>query len=640
MASRRTACALLLLLVPAARIEAQEAARPQETLFRLADSVSRRNSIGIGFDRIYSTFNWVGRISVDTAVAGTAVRLEEQFSSNVIETGVQAGSAAKFSTDQNVLRLLVKRPVSRDIRVVGQWSSLLYSDEKSVGLSDASIQSVRAGTEFLAHPSLSLSSLLGYRWDKQGGVRDNGPGIALNAVMSGLDIDGTRLSGGASFEREFVDPRMMASDGIRAGAQKYFGNRTRDSLDVGYVFSRREFYTLADNAIESRLDRVFGLANLLEYEVSPRILTTIFVGLSNRVLDKDLRGMPGYPRPAGQFDARVEEFRLETYLEASYRWGSGEGEAAGRLAYAERDEGHELRPATGDAQLPGYGEANRREQTKNNLMRRTALSGSMTFPFSPSDRMMLSGAASILRYDTPSALNVEDRDELLIAASLGTSHRLSRVMDAGIMVDGSLNHTVYLLKERSANNNVNRVLRITPRVLWRPIEAFASMNAFEVLANYTVYDYELEASAVKSYSYRQFSWLDSTSIRLSSRVALDLFAYLKLYERGQLNWDEFTERPENAFNDQTFSGQLRFDAWAGAIFAIGARYFSQTRYNYDKGVKQVASRLHSIGPTCLLYWNAGRFGELILRGWYETRTQVDGTASNFVTMTFSTIFNF
>jgi hypothetical protein len=273
-------------------------------------------------------------------------------------------------------------------------------------------------------------------------------------------------------------------------------------------------------------------------------------------------------------------------------------------------------------------------------MRRTALSGSVGFPLSPSDRMMLAGAASILRYDTPSALNVEDRDELLIAASIGTFHRLSRVLDAGISLDGSLNHIVYLLKERSANNNINRVLRISPRLLWRPGEGFASMNAFEVLANYTVYDYELEASSVKSYSYRQFSWLDSTSVRLSSRVTLDLFAYLKLYERGQLNWEDFTERPENAFNDQTFSGQFRFDAWAGAVFAIGARYFSQTRYNYEKGVKQVASRLHSIGPTCVLYWNAGRFGELVLRGWYEKRTQVDGSVSNFVTMTFSTVFNF
>jgi hypothetical protein len=42
----------------------------------------------------------------------------------------------------------------------------------------------------------------------------------------------------------------------------------------------------------------------------------------------------------------------------------------------------------------------------------------------------------------------------------------------------------------------------------------------------------------------------------------------------------------------------------------------------------------------VLYWNAGRFGELVLRGWYEKRTQVDGSVSNFVTMTFSTVFNF
>jgi len=88
---------------------------------RLADSASPAQFDRIGFDRIYSTFNWVGRISVDTAVAGTG----GPPGGTVLQQcdrdgGARAGSAAKFSTDQNVLRLLVKRPVSRDIR--GGWT--------------------------------------------------------------------------------------------------------------------------------------------------------------------------------------------------------------------------------------------------------------------------------------------------------------------------------------------------------------------------------------------------------------------------------------------------------------------------------------------------------------------------------------
>jgi hypothetical protein len=160
-----------------------------------------------------------------------------------------------------------------------------------------------------------------------------------------------------------------------------------------------------------------------------------------------------------------------------------------------------------------------------------------------------------------------------------------------------------------------------------------------VLANYTVYDYEQTVSQVRSYSYRQFAWIDSTTLQLSGRVAFDFFAYVKLSERGQLNWDEFTERPENAFTDRTFAGQFRFTPIAGAVFAVGLRYFSQTRYAYDQSVKNITGSLRSIGPTCVLFWDAGGFGQLNLRGWYEHRTQLDGSAVNLVTMNFSAVFN-
>ena len=178
---------------------------------------------------------------------------------------------------------------------------------------------------------------------------------------------------------------------------------------------------------------------------------------------------------------------------------------------------------------------------------RLVLFGAVAFPLSRSHALRISGGASILRYDTPSELNVEDRDELLAIMSLTSYHTLGPHLDVSLTLEGNMSHVVYLLSENSANNNVNRVLRFTPRTTYRPVPALTTMNAFEVLANYTVYDFEERLSRIRSFAYRQFAWIDSTSVDITSRVGLDFFAYLKLYERGQLRWDEFTERTENSF---------------------------------------------------------------------------------------------
>jgi hypothetical protein len=287
-----------------------------------------------------------------------------------------------------------------------------------------------------------------------------------------------------------------------------------------------------------------------------------------------------------------------------------------------------------------YEERSREEQSKDNVAKRTALSGMIELPLSLSDRLAAAAWVSILRYDTPSDLNVEDRDELLITTSIATTHRISRYTELALGLDGTLSHLVYLLSERSANNAINRVLRLTPRVTWRPLALLMTYNAFEVLANYTVYDFENELARIRSYSYRQFGWLDSTTVALTDRIGLDFFVYLKLYERGQLKWSEFTERTESSFTDRTYAAQVRFTPDPRVMFAVGLRYFSQMRYVYGTAGKSLESYLSSIGPTCVVQYEFGTQSAAGFRGWYERRKQPDGTSRTLGSMTLSFLFSF
>lgn len=602
------------------------------------DSLQRPNTGSVLFDRNLNTYNWIGRAVVDTSAGPIRIRFIQQYAANIIHLdGIPPGGRDRLHSTQQTVSLAVQSPVSDVLTPQVQWNSLLYTDEKGTGLNNASTYAVLGGADYALSPSLILTPLAGYRWDTQAGIADHGLAYALGARLPATDIDGYLISGGGQFREDLLSPRKLEGHVARIGIQKAFTRFTRDSLEAGFNKTRREFYALADSNIESRSEQVFSFANKLDYDLDPSLSTSLFVAINGRGLQKDLRNWNAIGPRDVQFDTKIDEFRLDTYAQAAYRTGDGQGGGWIRLFYSERTEAHAAQRPTDSSPAIDlrYAERNRQEQIKDNTSRRTVLSGSVDVPLTLSDRVSLSGSAGILRYDTPSDFNVEDRDELLVAITLATSHRISRALTLDIVLDGTQSHTVYLLKERSANNSINRVLRLSPRTTFRPVPWITSVNAFEVLANYTVYDFEQQLASVKSFSYRQFGCIDSTSFDLTHRLGIDLFAYWRVYERGQLKWSEFRERTENTAIEQTYALQLRFTPWGRTFFAVGARYFGQSRYAYARGTKELDTFLSSVGPTCTILWETGPHSRISFQGWYERRRQPDGSVRPLSNMTMS-----
>ncbi|MDH3252036.1 MAG: hypothetical protein OEM41_04540 [Ignavibacteria bacterium] len=600
------------------------------------DSVFSRNTASVVFERNINTFDWIGRVVVDTTIAGTGIRVIEQYSSNIIridESNTQQGR--KQQSNQQNLLVNVDVPAGASVSGLGRWSSLVNSDNRSVGRGDKSIHSVLGGVQYTPVPELVVQPMLGYRWEDQLGNRDHGISYDLAAMSRGVDLEGFRLTGEGRYQRDELDPRTLEGITSSLGAEKRFLGLTRDSLAMSFRRYQREYYALSANVIESRDERIFGAGNLLDYEVNNNIIASFFGAVSERALKKTTRDIiPVMADSAVRFGTTIDEFLLEAGVRTAYRSDDGRTRVDARFSYNERTESHA-------ALLPGettpgiealFRTRNEDERTKDNLTRRTSLFGSVAFPLSLSHALRVSGGASILRYDTPSEFNVEDRDELLAIMSLTSYHRLGPHLDVSLTLEGNISHVVYLLSENSANNNINRVLRFLPRTLYRPSSGIITMNAFEVLANYTVYDFEERLSRIRSFAYRQFAWIDSTSVDITSRVGLDFFAYLKLYERGQLRWDEFTERTENSFVEKTYEVQARFAPLKGLRFAVGLRYFSQSRFAHDGAERRLDAFFRSVGPTCAIVWETNSQNVVGLRGWYENRRQTDGSRRSIANM--------
>jgi hypothetical protein len=618
---RAVFCAIVLACSTAL---AQEPRRTPEPTGPPPDTLQRRNSAGFLLERNVNTYDWIARIGLDTLVGGTRATLRGQHASNIIVIGGHSRIPERRlqSNRQDVLFGL-NRSLTGTLSARTEWSSFVYTDKKAIGLSAASIHSLLAGLQYDPLPEVSFIPMAGYRWEKQTNIADRGFSYAFSTHARDVRMDDYHFGGAAYAGRDLLDPRVLEKYFARIGVQKSFLGRTRDSLGVTVSCSRREFYAPDNPNIEGRIETNYSFANLLDYELYPTLLGTIYVNISGRQLDKFGHEVPY---------TSINEFLLNAFIEADYRGSNGGPAASMRLSYAERDEIHAAR-SPADLSQDSVRLRNEQERTKDNVTRRTALGGIFAIPLSSSDTVSCSGIGSILRYDTPSSLNADDRDELLVALSLNSSHHVSRTLDLRVSVDGNLGHTVYLFASRSDNNNINRVLRMMPRLTYRPARGIVTVNAFEVLANYTVYDFEEQMLQARSFSYRQFGWVDSTSAALTSRIGLDFYSYLKLYERGQLNWGDFTERSENSFVDQTYFIQARFEPSEPVLFAVGFRYFRQLRHVYEEAGKRLESSFRSAGPTCSIFWTAGPHSQIRMEGWFEQRRQTDGSARAISNMT-------
>lgn len=246
------------------------------------------------------------------------------------------------------------------------------------------------------------------------------------------------------------------------------------------------------------------------------------------------------------------------------------------------------------------------------------LSGGISFPFSTSDEVEVQASGSILRYDTPSKENVEDRDELVYVASARTKHRISPFLLLKIITDATATHLVYLLAERSANNFCNRTLRLSPVIEFTPHKYFTSVNQFEVLANYTIYDFEEFASGeIRSFSFRQVAFVDSSSLSLTNNVSLVWFSSVKMYERGELHWQEFSERPINFFEEWTVIPRIQLQKANNLQIAAGVRFFRKMQFAGSDDTRKLERMFTSVGPLAFIDWNVGEHAQLTINGWHE-----------------------
>ena len=600
-----------------------------------ADTLPRANYSAVVFDKFLNTYHWTGILSLAETSGPVAVRLHEQFLSTLIRAD------RDYIKDEQSFDLSLKDRWSTSLRGSAEVTSFILADDRGIGISNASSHAAYAGLETEPFAHLFIEPLAGYRIDNQIDQKDRGASYLLRLSLDTMELGGYRTALGGRFQFDQLLPRQLETHAAAISLDKVFFERTRNSLRMLFTRNQRDFYTVTDSSvireygvarnIERRAENAFAVSDLLDYNVGSRLLFSFGGNILTRGIGRSTRYQVVSGGRTNTFSTSIGEFRIDGSVQARYSFSSS-ASAAGQFLYQERDENHAVE--ADDRILPSVADsASRFEQRKNNHSRRLSLGGVLEVALSPSDSLALSGSTTLLRYDTPSLENDDDRDELWDIIGLTFSHRFSGSLSIWLNADANLTHLVYLLASRSADNTWNRVFRLSPRLDFRPSGSFFTSNAFEVLANYTVYDYEYPSSLIRSFVFRQFSFADSTTIDLTRRFGIEWISNIRFYERGELQWEAFAERPVNYFEDKTYTGSARFRVGDGLLFSCGIRYFSQTRFMFSGSQRVLETFFRSVGPVGTALWHVADRTDLALKGWLEQQSQTNQLDRSYANMT-------
>ncbi len=508
-----------------------------------------------------------------------------------------------------------------DLSAYGSMRSNFVSDNRQIGLSSVG-STLLLGGLFFANQSDTLWGGIGNKWDQQAGVNNTGLTYDMHGGTIFSPSAGSTVAPWFTLHDEQISPRRNYDRIASLTYDRVFSPEDSISFFGTYASQLRDFYFPADSTIQS----LYGVSNNIQDRNETRngagavITMPVWLFQFNaqssyqvRQIDLTYRYKPNNDPTNSLYDTRVKVSNFDA--RATLYAGVSDDTLYVTMDHSERSELHTVINApsldafvqnemSNVAQLNNFGVTN-------------TLSGQMSLNFEQTS-VSFTGLASLFRYNTPSELNYDDRDELTNTLAMTLMHTFTPSLQAGFGTEWDLIHIVYVTSQRSANNNRNLIYKFFPMITYSN-DNLTSFNRFEVLANYTIYDFEA-FSQVHSFSFRQASFLDSTTVYLTSKVSAFALANLKLYDRGELYWSSFSEYPLNYFVDETYWLSLYYTA-GNMRYGVGYKYLSLTQYNYVTAFSKVFStRQTNAGPTAFMSLHMSNLS-IRMEGWYQMSKQ-------------------
>lgn len=584
-----------------------------------------------GMERDISRYRWLGSVTVRDRIGQWTIDAENRFVSDAFVLFNDNLSMR----DENRLRWSVAGPVH------SRWDLTADGGLGWFSLSRVFSSAALFGMRYAASPRLWIEPRIGLAVDSRPGAaidnvraplrRDSGPAYGVGASLNSRPGDRWRfgVTGMGSWRvitpRRARDMRLNAltsrtAAGTRFSSELYMASARRDAYQAVSFLNRTEPGAASESVEATRSDTLLLSARLSTPLSGPlRISTRLEVGANRRSI-RTFRA----PDEAVFFDTDFGRRAFDADVDLEYRTARVNA-SVGVRGGAENEERtlanrNELSPA--------------QASQKTDLLRQADFDRGVLEAHGRADvgifrflDVHFDGSASILRHDTPD-VNPDDRDEQFLTGRFGIRLRLSEHLTTDIMASGSRYETVYLKAIRSAENNVQRALRLRPGVNWSPAAGTRIRLTSEVRATYTVDEFVLAGRQTRDQSARE--------LRYESEVEQDLGSGLRLVGRGSYSDlrlgrfidDSFAEIPFDTL--RTTSGWLRIQSNGHLRASIGVRLFIRSDYNRTTTVRYSTAdepdrirsftrpgreKISQMGPTATISWPLRDRSSLVFEGW-------------------------
>lgn len=615
--------ALLLMMFTAADVYPQLYEQQYDTAFT-------NNFLSTDLVNEYNAASLKARLNVQGIREKFKYSITNQFFSDVTKL------TENFARDNNNLKVDASYSVTRKLYAGLGVQSFSLSDNKDIELNKGYNNFYYASVDYEPFSSVTLISRLGLKGEEQIGQKNTGPAGYLESRLRNLNIQGFITNGGISLSHDRLSEKTNYSYEINTNVKKTFTENSKNTAFVRAYTYRSDFYTPATtsilegynvkNNIQSRFEEYAYLGDELDYRFSK-----IFkVQLNGFYLLKNIKNTYKYKPATNIITENIYDYKVnENLLQAGIKGELNSGRLYSRveLAYNERNEVHNLINAESLSQAQKR-ELERIEKDKNNNSRSSYVLLEAYYTISNTQLIRFSGSSSLLKYDTDSEQNSDDRDELAINGML--THRYDNLRNFNIETSFEYNTGVlnYLFKEKSSNNNTNRIYKLTSRSSFVPSTGLVTKNLFQVLANYTVYKYEDLLSQVQSFSFRQLYLYDSTTYDLTKELKLNLHISLRFYEQGQYNERNFSVKPIAYFDERNIQTGIIFRIKDFIFLSTGFKHFIQRQYIYDKSEKSLRRTYAAYGPVAGIYFRLARNSHIELNGGLDYIKASDNTLTS------------
>ncbi len=211
---------------------------------------------------------------------------------------------------------------------------------------------------------------------------------------------------------------------------------------------------------------------------------------------------------------------------------------------------------------------------------RTAFNLNLRYQFNSNQRLIFNSAYVKLQYDTPdSIVNNDDRDELGFVSTIQYQWQISPLLALRLLSYIYLYHQIYIYKERSLNNNWNRIYKLNPRLYYH--WGFLSNRlSTEVLANYTIYDFDYLTPEPRSFVFRKYTFSDSLLIRYRTHQFIGGYYRLELEDKGSFFAKEFAQQVLQSYNSRFWTVFLRNNHFLYFRVDLGYTFYRRKEWRH------------------------------------------------------------